>query len=451
MTILRNFYRKHVKRIYKFNIPKGATILEIGCKDGYLLSALKPIKGIGIDNNIRRIAANKRRYKNIDFVVGNPADYEVKGTFDYIIITDSIGHFQDIQAVFSRMKKNCRPDTRIIINYYNFLWEPALRIAQFLGIKKKQPYTSWLPPSAFTNMLEVENYEVIKKGKRVIFPFPIPIIDGLLNRYIGQLPVFNSLSLIQYIIARPTQLEKPKDKTISMIVPAMNESGNIEPIVQTLPNLGKGTEIVFVEGGSKDDTWQEIQRVAKKYKKTKNIQIMQQDGKGKGDAVRKGFAHAKGDILLIYDADRTVPAKDIKKFYEAIAYNKGEFIFGSRLTYPMEKEAMRLFNLMGNKFFSVAFSWILGQPIHDTLCGTKVISKENYNQLLANRKYFGDFDPFADFDLLFGAAKLNLKMVEIPIRYQARTYGATNISRWKHGWLLIKMVFFSLGKIKFVK
>jgi glycosyltransferase involved in cell wall biosynthesis len=175
-----------------------------------------------------------------------------------------------------------------------------------------------------------------------------------------------------------------------------------------------------------------------------------QSGRGKGDAVRKGFAIAQGDILMILDADLTVPPEDLPKFFNAITSNKGEFINGSRLVYPMEDEAMMTLNIIGNTFFSWMFTWLLGQRFKDTLCGTKAISNKNYQKLIANRKYFGDFDPFGDFDLIFGAAKLNLKIIEIPIRYQARQYGQTNISRFRHGWLLIKMVLFAMRKIKFI-
>jgi glycosyltransferase involved in cell wall biosynthesis len=166
--------------------------------------------------------------------------------------------------------------------------------------------------------------------------------------------------------------------------------------------------------------------------------------------VRLGFQHAQGDILMILDADLTVPPEDLPRFYNALYKGRAEFINGVRLVYPMEKEAMRFLNLLGNKFFSLVFSWLLGQPIKDTLCGTKALWKTDYERIAANRSYFGDFDPFGDFDLLFGAAKLNLKIIEVPIRYRERTYGTTNISRWKHGWLLLRMVFFALRRIKFV-
>jgi glycosyltransferase involved in cell wall biosynthesis len=216
-----------------------------------------------------------------------------------------------------------------------------------------------------------------------------------------------------------------------------------------MPKFGKHIEILFVEGNSTDDTWAKIQEIQRKYQTTHDIKILQQPGKGKGDAVRAGYSVATGDILMILDADLTVPPEDLPKFYHAIASGKAEFINGSRLVYPMQKKAMRPLNSLGNKFFSIAFSWLLEQPIKDTLCGTKVMFRSDYIKLAANRKFFGDFDPFGDFDLIFGAYKLNLKIIDLPIRYQERTYGDTNISRFRHGFLLLKMVLFAAGKIKF--
>lgn len=252
------------------------------------------------------------------------------------------------------------------------------------------------------------------------------------------------------MIARPLKdTALPEKKSISVIIPARNEKGNIRNAVKRMPDMGGRTEIIFIEGHSSDGTLDEIKRVCGEYGRELDIKYAVQDGKGKGDAVRKGFAMAQGDILMILDADLTVPPEELPKFYEAIASGKGEFINGSRLVYPMEQEAMRLLNMAGNKFFSLMFSWILGQRLKDTLCGTKVLTKINYEKLIANRSYFGEFDPFGDFDLIFGSSKLNLKIVEIPIRYQAREYGETNISRFRHGWLLLQMTFFGMNKIKF--
>jgi len=245
------------------------------------------------------------------------------------------------------------------------------------------------------------------------------------------------------MVSRPLFPPPKRDYSVSVIVPARNEAGNIENIINLVPDLGSATEIIFVEGNSTYDTYQTIQKKIQEYPNRK-VFLLQQDGIGKGDAVRKGFNAACGDILMILDADLTVPPEDLTKFYNALVLNKGEFINGVRLVYPMEQESMRFFNFLGNKFFSLAFSYLLGQPIKDTLCGAKVLFKKDYELIVNNRKYFGEFDPFGDYDLLFGAARLGLKIIDLPIRYRERIYGSTNIQRWKHGWLLLKMVFLQL-------
>lgn len=242
-------------------------------------------------------------------------------------------------------------------------------------------------------------------------------------------------------------MKEKKDFSTSILIPCRNEKGNVETAIKRVPEFGAHQEIIFVEGGSTDGTKEEIERIIRTYP-NKDIKLIVQDGVGKGHAVRKGFAAAEGDILMILDADLTVPPEDLPKFYDALAEDLGEFINGCRLVYPMEKEAMRFLNLMGNKFFSLMFTWILNQRFKDTLCGTKALFRKDYERIQANRRYFGDFDPFGDFDLIFGAVKQNLKVAEVPIRYRERTYGSTNISRFKHGWLLLRMTLFAYRKIK---
>ena len=236
---------------------------------------------------------------------------------------------------------------------------------------------------------------------------------------------------------------------MSVVVAARNEAGNIAQIFDRVPDMGAGTELIFVEGNSSDDTWGAIEREIAR-RPAVNAHLFKQPGKGKGDAVRTGFREATGDVLMILDADMTVPPEDLPRFYEAWRSGKGEFVNGVRLVYPMEDRAMRFFNHVGNKFFSLAFTWLLSQSIKDTLCGTKVLSKRSYETIAANRGYFGEIDPFGDFDLIFGAAKYNLKIVDLPVRYGERTYGETNIQRWSHGMLLLRMVVKAMRKIKFV-
>jgi ubiquinone/menaquinone biosynthesis C-methylase UbiE len=445
---LNRYYYNDLLRLFRYSIPEKSSVIEIGCGSGFILNKLNPSRGVGIDISAEMIRIAKTQYPYLDFRLMDAENISLNEQFDYVVVSDTLGYFEDIQKAFSELKKICNPSTRIIITYHNYLWTPFTTLAEWLHLKMPRKKLNWLNKQDISNLLEIENFEIIKRGKRFLFPLYIPIISWFFNRILAQLPIIRSLCLTGYIIARKTESLAASDPTVSVVIPTRNESGNIENALQRMPEMGKNTEVIFVEGHSTDNTLNEIKRVCTKYKDRWDVKYVVQDGKGKGDAVRKGFDLAKNDILMILDADLTVPPEQLTKFYDAIVSGKGEFINGTRLVYPMEKEAMRFLNMIGNNFFSVMFSWLLEQRLKDTLCGTKVLLKKNYNKIKENRHYFGEFDPFGDFDLLFGASKLNLKIIEIPIRYHAREYGETNISRFKHGWLLIKMTLFALYKMK---
>lgn len=371
---------------------------------------------------------------------------------DFVLLNGTLHYDKDIQDLLAEIRKHTSPSTRLVLTYYSSLWRPLITLASFLGLRNKQPESNWITHDDITNFLTISDYELVRSESRILFPFPIPLLSNFINRFLAPLPGIRHLNLVNIVIARPIF---PVDATatkpsVSVVVAARNEAGNIEEIINRTPLMGPDDELIFIEGGSKDDTWDMIQKMTEKYKGTRTILCGQQEGKGKGDAVRKGFGMATKDILMILDADMTVPPEDLPRFYDAIRTNKGEYINGSRLVYPMEKEAMRFCNIIGNKFFAAAFSFVLGQQFRDTLCGTKVLTKTNYEKLAYHRKYFGDFDPFGDFDLIFGAARMGLKIVEVPITYRERKYGDTNISRWSHGVILLKMLIFAARRIKFI-
>ncbi|MDP3800082.1 MAG: bifunctional class I SAM-dependent methyltransferase/glycosyltransferase family 2 protein [bacterium] len=443
-----NYYHKSLKDLCRFVVPAKSSVLEVGCGTGDLLNSIEPSYGLGIDFSGRMIEIASKKYPNLNWRVADAEKLELGESFDYIIFSDLLGYLNDIERAFWSLRSVSNNKTRVVITYYNYFWEPVLRLAEFLHLKAKQPIQNWLSPNDVENMLGLAGFEIIKQGNKVLLPVYIPLVSIFVNKILANLPLLSRLGLIQYVVARPIP-EDRKNYSVSIIIPARNEKGNIENAIKRMPSFGTTQEIIFIEGHSTDDTFDEIKRVADHYTGKYNIKWARQKGKGKGDAVRLGFEMATGDILMILDADLTMPPEDLPKFYNAIASGRGEFINGSRLVYPLENESMRFLNILGNKFFSLMFSWILGQRIKDTLCGTKVLFKKDYELIAANRKYFGDFDPFGDFDLLFGAAKLNLKIVEMPIRYQARTYGDTNIQRWRHGWLLLKMTLFAARKFKF--
>lgn len=369
---------------------------------------------------------------------------------DYIVLNGNIHYLRDIQRFLEKLRTVCQPTTRVLILYYSSLWKPLIQCADALKLRAKTPEQNWISHEDIDNLLLLAGFEPVRRDNRILIPVYIPLLSHFLNRYLAPLPLFRAFSMVNILVARPVSCDVDERLSVSVVVAARNEAGNIENIITRLPQMGPDDELIFVEGHSADNTWEVIQNMAAKYAQKRSIKLVQQDGTGKGDAVRKGFSLASKEILMILDADLTVPPEDLPKFYRAIMTNRGEFINGSRLVYPMEDRAMRFLNMIGNKFFALAFSFILGQRFKDTLCGTKVLRRSNYLKIAAHREYFGDFDPFGDFDLLFGASRLGLKIIEIPIAYKERIYGDTNIHRWRHGALLLKMVFFAARKMKFI-
>jgi len=445
------YYHQRLIEIYNNMVYPGSKILEIGCGNGDLLDSIDSDKKIGIDFSPAMVNLAQIKHPKLTIINAHADNFLLNEDFDYIILSDLLNDVWDVQAIFNNIKKYTKPNTRIIINTYNRVWEVPLGLIRKLGLSKPNLEQNWLTVPDISNLLELSGFEVVRTTQEILFPANIPILSKFLNRFVVRLWPFNHFALTNIIIARlkPNIFEIKSQFKVSVIVPARNEEGNIEEIIRRTPNMGTSTEIVFVEGHSTDNTLEAINQSITKYP-NKNISVFTQLGKGKGDAVRLGFSKASGDVLMILDADLTVPPEDLPKFYDALNNGTGEFINGVRLIYPMEDEAMRFFNLLGNKFFSYAFSWLLGQPIKDTLCGTKVLWKKDYERIAVNRLVFGDFDPFGDFDLIFGAARLNYKIVDLPIHYRARKYGSTNIQRWRHGFLLLKMVAFAARKLKFI-
>ncbi|MCX7681741.1 MAG: glycosyltransferase [Anaerolineae bacterium] len=450
------YYHRRLTQVYRFLVPPGQRVLEIGCAQGDLLAALEPAVGVGVDFSLEMLRRAAQRHPHLRFVQADAHAISLNETFDVIILSDLLNDLWDVQRVLQEVARLSTPRTRLIINSYSRLWELPLALAERLGLANPTLHQNWLTVEDIANLLYLTNFEIIRSWQEILLPLPIPAISALCNRILVKLWPFNQLALTNLIVARPRPRwplpcadESTSNPSVSVVVPARNEAGNIPHLFARLPRMGRETELVFVEGHSKDDTYATIEREIAGHPEWR-CKLLKQTGIGKGDAVRQGFAHAEGDILMILDADLTVPPEDLPRFYEALRLGHGEFINGVRLVYPMEARSMRFLNLLGNKFFSLAFSWLLGQPVKDTLCGTKALWKKDYEVIAANRAYFGDFDPFGDFDLLFGAAKQNLKILDLPIRYRERTYGTTNIQRWKHGWLLLKMALFAAWRIKFV-
>jgi SAM-dependent methyltransferase len=454
----RRYFYNYLTAVLRSRIPPGQRILDVGSGSGHLLAALEPSAGVGIDLSTAAVAAGREAYgaSGLRFVAGDATDPRVLaqagGPFDVILMVNVVTHLEDVQAAFEALLPFCHRRTRIFIYSYSRLWQPLLRLAELLRLKYQQPPDAWLPPEEVRTMLSLADFEVVRRDSLVVFPAHVPLLADLCNRYLGRMPLLSGLSLMYGLIARPAPARFAAAASLpstSVVIPCRNEAGHIPSLVERLPDLGPGSEYIFVEGNSADDTEQAI-RDAIARNPGRPFRFLKQTGHGKGDAVRLGFEQATGDVLTILDSDMGVSPEDLPKFVRALARGKGEMINGSRMVYPIEGQAMRFLNLVANKLFALLFSWILEQQVRDTLCGTKALYREDYLRIAANRAYFGDFDPFGDFDLLFGAARLNFKIVDVAVRYHERQYGQTNISRFRHGLLLARMSVFAARKLKFV-
>ena len=445
-------YHEDDLKFMRFLIPPGKRVLELGCGTGGLLAALEPSYGVGIDFGGQTLARARERHPGLTFILADveePATLEgIEGPFDYIVIADTIGMFEDIDGTLHLIHKLCAPSTRIVISYYSHLWEPVLKAAEAVGLRRKQPKVNYIATTDFLNLMDLADFEVISREQRQLLPQRWFGLGPFINRFIAPLPGIRKLCLRTYLVGRPVRLFPDRKLSASILVPCRNERGNIENAILRMPRFGSAQEILFVEGNSSDGTFEECERVRDAYKGVWDITVLKQDGKGKGDAVRKGFAAAKNDVLMILDADLTMPPEALPKYHAVIESGKADFVNGTRLIYPMEDEAMRPLNFIANRFFAYMFSYLVNTRLTDTLCGTKVLMRKDYEVLVRERGYFGNFDPFGDFDLIFGAAKQNLKIIETPIHYKARTFGETQISRFRDGWLLLKMVWFAYRKLK---
>src|SRR5262249_7345286 len=363
-----------------FLIPEGARVLELGCGTGDLLAALKPSFGVGVDFSGAMIEEARKAHPDLTFLVGDVEDPDflryLPGPFDVIIVVDTLGALDDCQATFASLHDLCTRETRLVIGYFSHLWYPALKLAEAVGLKMPQPPQNVLAPADMPALAALGDFDAVKNETRVLVPARLFGLGRLINRFLAPLPLIRQLCLRHFTVCR--SLRRHADvRSASIIIPARNERGNIEAAVERIPRFAERLEIIFVEGHSKDGTWEEIERVAAAHP-DREIKAMRQPGAGKGDAVFAGFDAARGDVLMILDADLTMPPEQLPKFWDAIRSGKGEFVNGSRLIYPMEQEAMRFLNLVANKAFSLLFTWLLSQRFTDTLCGTKALFRSDY-------------------------------------------------------------------------
>ena len=443
------YYYRELERLYRMHVRPGASVLHVGCGLGDQLAAVNPAEGVGIDLSAKAIDLARDRHPRLQFHNQDPEDFRLDRTFDYVLLDSALADMGDIQACLEGVDAACHPATRLVMSYHNALWEPVLWLASQVGLRRPTSRQNWLGSADFDNLLKLAGFEIVSRSEDTLLPAWVPGLSWLVNRLLGRFWPLRCLALTQMVVARPVSPPAGAGRmTCTVVIPTRNELGNIAAAISRLERIGAHTEVIFVDGSSTDGTVAEIKRVIS-ANPDKDIKLIHQgNGVGKGDAVRKGFAVANGDVLMILDGDLTVPPEDLPRFFRMIKNGAGEFINGTRLVYPMEKDAMQFLNKIGNHFFSLLFTWILGQRLRDTLCGTKALTRTNYKRIAADRSYFGDFDPFGDFDLIFGAARANLKIAEIPVRYRARSYGTTSISRFRHGLLLLKFSWVGFKRLK---
>lgn len=435
------FYRDRIAWLKRV-IPADASVIDVGCGIGGMLAALPNGRKTGIDFSESMIERAKENDKTSSYFIDDIEQLTHKETYDYVLLLDTVNYLGDIQQSLKNIRAAlCTDRTRIVLTTFNFLWSPVFKVAEFLGLRTRFPAQNWLTVSDIENMLSLEGFDVVERGGRILWPVWFPLLEPLFNRIIATLPLLERLCMIQTIIARPIP-QNPKEMTVSVLSAVRNERGNIRPIVENLSLMGAGTELIFVEGHSSDGTWEEIESVMREQQGPVKIHGFKQTGKGKGDALHMAIQHATGDILVVYDGDFTVHPTELRKLYEAIASGKAEFVNGSRLVYPMQQRAMPMFNLLGNKIFSLLFSWLFGQRIVDVLSPVKAFLRVSYKGMTTR------FDPFGDFDIFLGAAREHCRIRETPIHYLERTYGTTKLHPLKHGWMLLRLFARGTGILK---
>jgi SAM-dependent methyltransferase len=437
-------YHRLIEQIYRFQVAPGKRVLEIGCGGGDLLAALEPEVGVGVDVSAGMVELARSRHPHLRFEQAAGEELDLDERFDYVVMSDLVTYVHDLVALFARVAAHSHAQTRIVIHSYSRLWRPVIRAAELLRLKPPKPTRNWVSPADVQNLLELADLEVINQTRRVLMPKQVPLLTLFLNGFVGSIWPFTHLCLTHWTVARP-RVQPDEELSVSVVCPCRNEAGNIPELVRRLPELGSATELIFVEGGSRDGTREAVERAIAEHP-DRDVSLLGQPGKGKADAVRVGFAAAKHELLMILDGDLSVRPEDLPKFYRASA--RADLVNGSRLVYDVEPGAMRFANMIGNRLFGRLFKAVTGQQVKDTLCGTKVLRRSDYERIAAGRSFFGDFDPFGDFDLLLGAARLNMKILDLPVRYQPRTYGETNINRWRDGWLLLRMIAFAFWKFR---
>ncbi len=435
------YYYRHLKALYRQFIPAGQRVLEIGCGTGDLLAAVQPSKGVGVDSSGRMLALARAKHPELEFVEAPIEELSLQQSFDYIILADVVDHITDLWLAFRALRRVSNPSTTIVLSSVNPVWTLPLDIAERFDLKMPEGPHNWAEAEELEALLVLNDFKVVQRGYRLPIPKHVPFLSGFLNHWFERLPFFRGLGVIQYLVAKPAgPFKQAKKLSASVVIPCLNEEGNIAACVRRVPSFAGGTEIIVVDDGSTDGTAAAVKALAKKDKRIRLVPLGR--NQGKGAATQAGFEAATGEVLMILDADMSVPPEDLSKFYDVLAEGRAGFVNGTRLVYPVEEQAMRSLHIFGNKVFSVIFSWLLGQPISDTLCGTKAFFRRDLDKFTLKER------AWPDFDLLFGASKAGLRIVEMPVRYKPRVSGEAKMRTFKHGFMLLMECFKGFFELK---
>ena len=426
------FYR-YRRKILRRIIPPHKKILDIGCGGGDNLANLTPSRGLGLDISSHMVHLAKSRHPELEFICKDIDTYSPEeGDWEYLLAINLLLEVPDINLTLNRIHHIMSEETRLVILNHSANWEFLFRIYTFFQKWNKRINQNWLNRRDYENLFNNCGFQVIKKTKALLVPINIPILSNIINWLFHQIPFIRRFGLLDiYTLKKRIPRERLPDFSVSVIVPCKNESENIPAIIPRMPGMGRFTEIVFVDDLSTDDTHKCMQEQKEKFPDVP-VKIVDGSGLGKGAACRKGFEAATGDILMILDADLTVPPEVLPDFFEIIQAGHAEFVNGSRQVYQLEEDSMRMANCIGNGFFAYLFSFLMGFRVNDTLCGTKVFFRKHYPLILESREFFATNDVWGDFDLLFAASRHNLMYTEHPVHYFPRTYGETKMGRRLH-------------------
>jgi hypothetical protein len=423
----RYFYNR-LKRVLQFIVEPRKRVLEIRCETGDLLASVLPSYGVGVEISEAMVECARQKHANLNFVTSDPETLELNEKFDYILF-NHIFDTVDILQAFERIKGHCTPETRVVVVNYNQLWEPILKLASRIGLRSRFVEPNWVSENDIRGFLNLAGLRPVRKHRLILFPKWVPGFSEVMNGPLARMPGLRRLCLMQIMVARPLgEAKRERDVTVSVVVPCRNEVANVRQAVERIPEMGRHTEIIFCDDKSTDGTAEEVRRLQRRYPE-KDLRLMEGPGICKAENVWTGFRAARGEVLMILDADLTVMPEELPMFLRALLSSRGDFVNGSRLVYPMPDLAMKVSNIIGNKFFGLLFSILLDQRIKDTLCGTKVLWRKDWLRLEPFLGSWGIKDLWGDYELLFGASKLHLEIVEVPVHYQERIHGVTKMTK----------------------